>query len=258
MTIPTEPCPPGFDRDEFSGKCVENFVGEGTGGGWQSRESSRLSRGLLRTVPPPRRSYRSICPAGRSFSITLRAAIFELGVSPMTANIACPGGMAYVQIGNRLLAHTMDGATTEIPIPPPLAEDAAERRPPPGRQPLLSVVCEPVDGWPGPTRPRPVSPAGTRVGRGHDRSPDGLPLADPRSWRPNPGTSLHGGPRGQRGRVPPPHRCAGGRRPDRQLRGDQRLSNRASPAAPHRRGTLSTAGRWSAGARSGRSGAAGR
>ena len=33
VTVSPDPCPLGFDREEDTGECVENFVGEGTGGG---------------------------------------------------------------------------------------------------------------------------------------------------------------------------------------------------------------------------------
>ncbi len=54
-----------------------------------------------------------------------------------TAHIACMGGVAYVQMGNRLLAHRPEGLTSEIRIPPPLAQDAAARRPPPDSRRLV-------------------------------------------------------------------------------------------------------------------------
>ena len=60
----------------------------------------------------------------------------EIGLEQLAdfaaAHMTCMGDVAYVQMGNRLMAHRREGATTEIRIPPPLAEDAAVRRPPSG------------------------------------------------------------------------------------------------------------------------------
>lgn len=56
----------------------------------------------------------------------------EFAMELSFSNIACVGDVAYVQMGNRLMAHTADGETHDVEIPPPLAEDAARGRRPPG------------------------------------------------------------------------------------------------------------------------------
>ena len=54
MTVSPDPCPLGFDRDEFSGECVENFVGEGAGtGGNGDPGGNGNSGGSGGGSPPP-------------------------------------------------------------------------------------------------------------------------------------------------------------------------------------------------------------
>lgn len=65
----------------------------------------------------------------------------EVGIEHLAefaaANMVCISGVAYVQMGNSVMAHRPEGETNRIRIPPPLEADAAERRPAPGSRRLV-------------------------------------------------------------------------------------------------------------------------
>ncbi len=55
----------------------------------------------------------------------------EIAMEIIASNIACADDVAYVQLGNRIMAYSLNGAVFELPIPTPLAEDARRSRPEP-------------------------------------------------------------------------------------------------------------------------------